>query len=1210
MMQPDDLFDLRGLLPPDKEKKGNGAHTYLPQLVTRKDFDEIHKPRLKQNLAPDVFEYIVRKVSLTFELRNKLKELRPQIERIVGEGNFSSLWLDREAFSTDSMEHRALVTEAVVHVYSATALQKLVRLLYRNGVPMIPYGEGGGYNMGVTPMAPAVTVSLRGIDHISAIRPSRFSPDRFEISVGAGVPFKDLQAYVSRRGYVLRCDPNTPRAATGGIAGTGSNAGRKAWEVIVHGRAVFADGLAACFAPDEQEQKDIVNEPFLMARKFYSVRDPEALKILIAQIAEKDFEAQICPSPENLHVPLRGLKASANMAAQKALFAGDLVDQMSEAPSLPLSCFVGAEGCTGFIYEVTFELEKPKHFLQASRWHFSSTEAAMAATKAIKALPREEQPVFFEIITGQSIQKFLIKDFPAVFSAEDAAVLFVAGEGNTPAEAEKLVGSYLTLARSALASGEAQGSRLHSHLTKVESTKVLNTQTESEIFEHFKKPREELPKRLRTKCKTDMEIRTEYLPEVIQIVEAARPRQWADRKVDVLFGHLTPAHTAIMHWNIGGFDLYDEEQADVAWEYLEGVISKAQSLAPADDVSGSARFTGEHGVAGKAPFLWLNYIPPQDFERMCRVKDLLDPKDLYNPETLFLRTSISRSLRARLIAFGDKALKETARSSAENYIIEESLRCTRCNSCKICPVIDAEHELEKESGRNSKSSVLPSKRNILMFLEKMVVSDGVARSVSKEVPPGTANGSLVALQAATQKMFAESAELLKKCFYCRKCDKACPVNIDIHPLVRAYHAVGKLKTPGSRLWGFLYERLMGEDFFKAWTYRMVALGTLLGGPVFRILLQIPFLPRWIKTYFSPPTLVLSHYEPLKEGYKLRSNDNFVLIENKAQSSKQEVQGVQGVHVKLANGEKNTTKVDVFAGKNETQGLVPQHTSFVSPLGEVYIRYRGCMDTFGNPQATTSVDSYFKDVLGVALVDLEKKLCCGFPFEAEGLHERAQKSQMISLVEIAKCIGALKSDPNSANSKMIVFSNCPTCCEAIKEMAALLKEPDRLAWVLSKAGLPANTSANYLAFSVQDTAEIAVRLLERQAERDPLTEVTKKPMTVGLKVPCHNTPAATQTQLKLLGLYYVGVQSYDRCCGLSGTGRLKHPKIGTKISEKLFEQILEDPPQVVVSGCPSCRDGVKIQRNILIGESDPAANFEISGIFEQITKDFSTKSARS
>jgi FAD/FMN-containing dehydrogenase/Fe-S oxidoreductase len=1230
-------LDLAGLTPPLPLEASrrlfarsggdtSGQHTFTPAFVSEREFDTMVLPELRKAVNPDLLRFIVARVKKTFDIRKTLKKILPEIERIVGKGNFSALWLDREAFSADSMEHRALITEAVVHVYSAEALQDLVALLSKHGVPMIPYGEGGGYNMGVTPMAPAVTVSVRGIDHVSSIRPSRRTPGRFEISVGAGVPFKDLQAYLHKRGYVLRCDPNTPRAATGGIAATGSNAGRKAWEVILHGRAVTLGGTAVCFEADAEESRRIESEPFLMARKFFSVDDVPALRARMDAWRKRAPRACVHPDARVLSVPLQGMKAEASMTAQRAEAASRAAPQGALDPMastaltpLPVSVFVGAEGSTGFIYEVTFEIETPRPWLRAARWHFTTVEAAMIATRAVKALPKEAQPIFFEIVSGQSIRRFLLQDFPTVFSETDEAVLFVACEGNTSGEAESAVASALAAARTALAEAGHDPSlampRLHETSTMEQSAGI-------EEFELLRRPREELPKKLRTKCKTDMEIRTEYLSDVLRIVENARPRALADRKQDVLFGHLTPNHTAIMHWNIGGFDLYDEEQADVAWDYLERVIGEAQKLAvDAGDPLGSARFTGEHGVAGKAPFLWINHIPPADFERMCAVKDVLDPDDIFNPETLFLRTSLSRSLRARLLAVSQESMVEArarkaassstsssneAVAAAEDFTLQEALRCTRCNSCKICPVIDAEHELEREGarGRNPRP-VLPSKRNILMFLERVAA----ARRGAETATDASARGRVEAL---TNAMIRESADLLSKCFYCRKCDKACPVDIEIHPLMRAYHAMGKLPTMGSRLWGFVYERLMGEDPFKAFTYRLVALGTLLAGPFLLLLRKLPFVADWLKTYTVPPTLSLTHYEPAAQGARLREGDNFVVIRGRALSTE--------------------------AGGGETMASssvsrVVGH-DLLAPT-EVFIRYRGCMDTFGNPAATTSVDAYFKNVLGARILDLEKKMCCGFPFEADGLHERARQLQFASVVEIVKCAARVVEEwrahpeafpvpsgdgaggTSNRPPRFIVFSNCPTCCEAIREMRALLADPQGRERVRVRAGLPPAYDFDLLDFDVKDTAEIAVDLLARAekaqdaAAKDaasglrPVARVRtllRARKTVGLKVPCHNTAAATQAQLKLLGMYYTGVAAYDRCCGLSGTGRLKHPRIGTKISEKLFEQIRERPPQAVLSGCPSCRDGVKMQRDILDAKGDNIAKFGVAGIFEQILSD--------
>lgn len=1192
----DNWLDLAGLMPPmpnDTAKKlyqklgtdTSGKHTFLPSIITRDEFFNQILPTIQKDIPSELTNFIVKRVEKTFEIRNKLKILKNKIIEIVGEGNFSALWLDREAFSADSMEHRALITEAVIHIYSAKALQSIVHLFYKNDIPMIPYGEGGGYNMGVTPMAPAVTISVRGIDHISEIVPSRRSPGKYEVSVGSGVPFKDLVAYLAKRGFVLRCDPNTPRAATGGIAATGSNGGRKAFEVILHGRAVTFDGTALCFSADKEETESINNEPFLLARKFFSIENTIQFKEKFNSIKKKKLAACITPNSEGIVIPLQGMKASANMIAQRAeqISKGEPnIDSMQDTPHLPISAFVGAEGCTGFIYEVTFEIEKPLEWLQASRWHFKSVDAAMAATRSIKKLPKQEQPEYFEFISGQSIRRYLIQDFPSVFSNEDEAVIILAVEGNNEKNCKD---RHLLNEKTAHEAIQNLGLKIEDVILKVEKTSSSLQSNGIEEFEILRKPREELPKKLRTKCKTDMEIRTEYLGEVLKIVANTNPRDRVTQKQDVLFGHLTPNHTAIIHWNIGGFDLYDEEQADIAWDYLENVIGKAQNLAPASDKNGSARFTGEHGVAGKAPFLWLNYIPQDDFKRMCDIKDILDPKDLFNPDTLFLRTSHARSLRARLLNTSAKYIKEslqktkkihqntdnkidfnTQKQIAENYAIEEGQRCTRCNSCKICPVIDAEHELERENKRNSKGAVLPSKRNILMFMERI----SHLRRASEQTND---KHTIEKILNTTALMMKESASLLSKCFYCRKCDKACPVDIEIHPLMRAYHQMGKLPSMGSKLWGFIYERLMGEDFFKTISYKILAFFILLGSPFLFFLRKIKSIPDWVKSYFVPPTLSLRHYEANHEGIKIEPKDNFVLITKEERSEK------------------------FIAQENDD-------------YNSVYIRYRGCMDTFGNPKATTSVDKYFKEVLNARIVDLEKKMCCGFPFEADGLHERAKQSQMMSLVEIAKCIYRLIEECNSSMleiPKFIVFSNCPTCCEAIKEMKNLLNNESIIEQIRIRSKLPEDFSMAQICFDVKDTAELAINLLKKSQKNKlennfismPLAKANKN---VGLKVPCHNTKSATQAQVELLKMYFTGVSAYDRCCGLSGTGRLKHPKIGTKISEKLFEQIREEPPQAVVSGCPSCRDGVKMQRDILAAKKDSIAEFEVSGIFEQILND--------
>ncbi|MGA1296977.1 MAG: hypothetical protein ACO3X1_16855, partial [Burkholderiaceae bacterium] len=273
-------------------------------------------------------------------------------------------------------------------------------------------------------------------------------------------------------------------------------------------------------------------------------------------------------------------------------------------------------------------------------------------------------------------------------------------------------------------------------------------------------------------------------------------------------------------------------------------------------------------------------------------------------------------------------------------------------------MIDAEHDLRRENPKGYRSSVLPSKRNLVMFLEWVA-------AVRKAAGPGK---QAEAMNAALRSMFKESAKLLSKCFYCRKCDKACPVDINIHPMVQAFQTIGKVPHRSPLILRFLYERLMGEDSFKDITYRIAAVVFAASAPLLTLLRRITVLPDWIKTYLSPPRFAFKFYEPAEHGVRLAPSDNFVLV----------------------------------SPARAPDRVTPAHFGDKSAV-HVFIRYRGCMDTYANPAASETTDTFFRSVLGAEFVDLEKKMCCGFPFEADGLAQRAEHSRFLSLVEIYRCV---------------------------------------------------------------------------------------------------------------------------------------------------------------------------------------------------------------
>ncbi len=393
------LFDPLGAAPPMAGSGGDysGAFTFLPTLVDREEWDQDLLPRLKESTPPALLRFIEQRVDQLLAVRSTLLLHRREFERILGRAAFSLNWVDREAHSSDSMEYRCLTSEGLAVVHDERQLCDLVQLATGLGLPLIPYGEGGGYNMGVVPMAGALTVSLKGINRIGEPRPleaeeeQRFGPGLQKITAGAGAAWPDVVTAAERAGLVLRCRPNTPRASVGGIAGTGSHAGKRIQEVVLEGRAVVHGGACFRFAPTDRELMLLPRTPFMATTKFWGL------------------------GPDDLDV-LRRAAGSGRGAGR---------------PSLPLSLFVGAEGCTGLISELTLLLERQPARARTAALIFASAGEALAFVRAVKSQPPAEQPPFFEIVTRQAIEDYLLDRFPDRLRPGDEAYVVLDIEGET-----------------------------------------------------------------------------------------------------------------------------------------------------------------------------------------------------------------------------------------------------------------------------------------------------------------------------------------------------------------------------------------------------------------------------------------------------------------------------------------------------------------------------------------------------------------------------------------------------------------------------------------------------------------------------------------------------------------------------------------------------------------------------------------------------------
>lgn len=381
--------------------------------------------------------------------------------------------------------------------------------------------------------------------------------------------------------------------------------------------------------------------------------------------------------------------------------------------------------------------------------------------------------------------------------------------------------------------------------------------------------------------------------------------------------------------------------------------------------------------------------------------------------------------------------------------------------------------------------------------------------------------------------------MLDKCFYCRLCDEACPVDIDLYKLVESYHELAGIEKKGSLLWNFIYSLMLGDSPFRKGIYRVVSRLQRMGEPVNWLIRKLPLIPEALKTYFAMPVFAKEPYGPGTTSHKLETDQSFTLISKEPQNGR-------------------------------------------TPLPRL-IRFKGCMDGLARPEASSSMDQFFTEELNISFFDLDKNLCCGFPHHVEGLKGPEYKTKRSSLLEIVRCLLFIVRNGETVQPVKL-FSNCPTCQESLRDIATLAGEDPETARYLEERLSPEEwerfqqlfgPTGRSSVFEVVDSTEVALEHIRQSG----YTPQQKSKDAIALKVPCHNTNSATDSQMELLNLFFDEVYRADNCCGLSGNARLKHPFIGTEIAEGVFKELEDKPVTQIVSGCPSCRDGVEMQRTL-------------------------------
>jgi Fe-S oxidoreductase len=580
---------------------------------------------------------------------------------------------------------------------------------------------------------------------------------------------------------------------------------------------------------------------------------------------------------------------------------------------------------------------------------------------------------------------------------------------------------------------------------------------------------------------------------------------------------------------VAGFDIYDQAQSEAAWDHLNEVIRNLSARKIEEPLKYA--FSGEHGIAGKAPVFYRDQIGEEEYRRVLEIKELIDPKNIFNRNTIFLKgpspigATSNQFVEAKLIPkalnFSNPGIEEARQTSPlVDGIMVESAKCTRCTFCKTCPVIDAELEMGHTDPAKT-TTILPDKREILYFLEKQVFSLSKAGKLSREI--------LTEMKSIGKR--------LAKCFYCRRCDEACPPSIDLVQVKSLFYEILGKKNWGQTWVRFLIDPMLLWPDFKKYYISAIALLQRITRPLTKLMGRSLARQNPLQTYVNLPEFSLKKYDPIKAGaFVTKEKDNFV---------------IHGIHL-------------------------------IDKAMTGYIRFRGCADTYFQSQASQAVTDYFLNVAETPFVDLTNNLCCGFPYKADGFLDKA--SALIHKLFRDIMQACMTISHRHGITKFSIFSNCPTCLEMLRDFVA--KEQKGLKEEASHPQTAAAAKPLFSAIYGVEDRDLVDRIFLNMSISDSTSIVLEKARArqfalsdepIGLKVPCHNTGQITEHQLEFLGHHFKKVVAFTDCCGLSGIARYKHPRIGGQIASVLMEKIKDSDVKNIVSGCPSCRDGVSIQK---------------------------------
>ena len=131
------------------------------------------------------------------------------LRRIAGDNGVFSEPLEVLTYECDALTHLRRAPAAVVLPASAVAVQEVVRLCAREGVPFVPRGHGTGLSGGALPVEGGIVIALSRLNRVLDVD----IPNR-RVTVEPGVTNLEITRQVAPAGYYYAPDPSSQQVCS------------------------------------------------------------------------------------------------------------------------------------------------------------------------------------------------------------------------------------------------------------------------------------------------------------------------------------------------------------------------------------------------------------------------------------------------------------------------------------------------------------------------------------------------------------------------------------------------------------------------------------------------------------------------------------------------------------------------------------------------------------------------------------------------------------------------------------------------------------------------------------------------------------------------------------------------------------------------------------------------------------------------------------